>query len=78
MYRYAALLALMPQRDFNDSDVIAERHSSLANCVSCHVETIQTSDYHPLTELRSQIIHPYTDLLYMIWEQVLQIIWEKA
>ena len=27
------------------------------------METIETSDYHPLTELRSQTIHPYTDLL---------------
>ena len=64
MYRYVALLALMPQRDFNDSDVIAGKTLfTQANCVACHVETIQTSDYHPLTELRSQTIHPYTDLL---------------
>ena len=64
MYRYVALLALMPQRDFNDSDVIAGKALfTQANCVACHVETIQTSDYHPLTELRNQTIHPYTDLL---------------
>ena len=64
MYRYVALLALMPQRDHNDADVIAGKALfTQANCVACHVETIQTSDYHPLTELRSQTIHPYTDLL---------------
>ena len=64
MYRYIALLALMPQRDFNDSDVIAGKALfTQANCVACHVETLQTSDYHPLTELRNQTIHPYTDLL---------------
>ena len=32
-------------------------------CTGCHRETMTTSDYHPLTELRSQTIHPYTDLL---------------
>lgn len=64
MYRYVALLALMPQRDFNDSDVIQGKELfTQANCVACHVETIQTSDYHPLTELRNQTIHPYSDLL---------------
>ena len=64
MYRYVALLALMPQRDFNDSDVIQGKQLfTQANCVACHVETLQTSDYHPLTELRSQTIHPYADLL---------------
>jgi CxxC motif-containing protein (DUF1111 family) len=64
MYRYVALLALMPQRDFDDSDVIQGKQLfTQANCVACHIETIQTSDYHPLTELRSQTIHPYTDLL---------------
>ena len=64
MYRYVALLALMPQRDYNDSNVIEGKALfTQANCVACHVETIETSDYHPLTELRSQTIHPYTDLL---------------
>ena len=64
MYRYVALLALMPQRDYTDSNVIAGKALfTQANCVACHVETIETSDYHPLTELRSQTIHPYTDLL---------------
>ena len=64
MYRYIALLALMPQRDFNDLDVIdGKALFTQANCVACHIETIQTGDYHPLTELRNQTIHPYTDLL---------------
>ena len=54
MYRYVALLALMPQRDFDDTDVIQGKQLfSQANCTACHVETIQTSNYHPLTELRN-------------------------
>ena len=32
-------------------------------CNSCHVKTIQTSEYHPFAEVRNQTIHPYTDLL---------------
>ena len=64
IYRYVALLAVMPQRNHDDPSVIAGKTLfTQANCVACHVETIQTSDYHPLTELRSQTIHPYTDLL---------------
>lgn len=64
MYRYVALLAVMPQREFNDVDVILGKELfNQANCVVCHVETHVTSQYHPLTELRNQTIHPYTDLL---------------
>ena len=33
------------------------------NCQGCHRDTFTTSDYHPLNELRSQTIHPYTDML---------------
>lgn len=32
-------------------------------CASCHVPKQVTADTHPLTELRSQVIYPYTDLL---------------
>jgi CxxC motif-containing protein (DUF1111 family) len=64
MYRYVALLAVMPQREFNDTAVIQGKELfNQANCVVCHVETHVTSQYHPLTELRNQTIHPYTDLL---------------
>ena len=64
MYRYVALLAVMPQRNFNNSTVLQGKTLfTEANCVACHKDEIQTSDYHPLTELRSQTIRPYTDLL---------------
>ena len=64
MYRYVALLAVMPQREFNDELVIDGKELfNQAGCVVCHVETHVTSQYHPLTELRNQTIHPYTDLL---------------
>ena len=64
MYRYVALLAVMPQRNFNNANVLqGKRLFSWANCVACHKDEIQTSDYHPLTELRNQTIRPYTDLL---------------
>jgi len=33
------------------------------NCVKCHTPSMTTSRYHPMTELRSQSIQPYTDLL---------------
>ncbi|WP_444944258.1 di-heme oxidoredictase family protein [Microbulbifer sp. ZKSA006] len=32
-------------------------------CSACHLPTLQTGENHPLAELRSQTIHPYTDLL---------------
>ena len=31
--------------------------------MTCHVSTLTTSEYHPLTELRNQTIRPFTDLL---------------
>ena len=64
MYRYVALLAVMPQKDFDNTTVIAGKQLFYqAKCALCHVETYETSENHPLTELRSQTIHPYTDLL---------------
>ncbi len=32
-------------------------------CEDCHRATLTTSSAHPLAELRSQTIHPYSDLL---------------
>ncbi len=64
MYRYVALLAVMPQKDFDNQNVIDGKQLFYqAKCALCHVETYETSENHPLTELRSQTIHPYTDLL---------------
>jgi CxxC motif-containing protein (DUF1111 family) len=70
MYRYVALLALNPQRIYNKGTstlmngiVEGETLFNQAQCVSCHVSTMTTSEYHPLTELRNQTIRPFTDLL---------------
>ncbi|MBU2869589.1 di-heme oxidoredictase family protein [Colwellia sp. E2M01] len=32
-------------------------------CAECHTPSFQTSEYHPLVEVRDQAIQPYTDLL---------------
>jgi CxxC motif-containing protein (DUF1111 family) len=34
-----------------------------ANCTACHRPSITTSKYHPVAELRSQQIQPFTDLM---------------
>jgi CxxC motif-containing protein (DUF1111 family)/predicted lipoprotein with Yx(FWY)xxD motif len=61
---YISLLGMSARRDL--SDVTALQGESLfasASCNSCHVDTFQTSAFHPHAELRDQSIHPYTDLL---------------
>src|SRR6201995_4256819 len=40
-----------------------EQLFATASCVKCHAPTLTTSPYHPMAELRNQVIHPYTDLL---------------
>ncbi|TYK66109.1 di-heme oxidoredictase family protein [Colwellia echini] len=32
-------------------------------CAACHTPSFQTSEYHPLVEVRDQAIQPYTDML---------------
>jgi CxxC motif-containing protein (DUF1111 family) len=64
LYRYIALLGLTPQRNYEDSNVIeGEQLFNSINCSACHISHITTSEFHPLTELRSQKIRPFTDLL---------------
>ena len=64
MVKYVSLLGIRPQRDHGDAEVIAGKGVfSQIGCNDCHVDTMQTSAYHPLAELRDQTIHPYTDLL---------------
>jgi CxxC motif-containing protein (DUF1111 family)/predicted lipoprotein with Yx(FWY)xxD motif len=61
---YVALLGVSARRDLDDP--VAVRGEALfaeAGCNSCHTDTFQTTPYHPHAELRSQTIHPYTDLL---------------
>jgi CxxC motif-containing protein (DUF1111 family) len=64
MTRYVSLLGVAARRNLSDAQ--AQQGEALfasAGCAACHVATLTTSAYHPLAELRSQVIRPYTDLL---------------
>ena len=64
MTRYVALLGVSARRDLTNAQALqGEQLFISANCVKCHTPTLTTSAYHPMTELRNQVIHPYTDLL---------------
>ena len=64
MSRYVALLGVGAQRNFLDPEVVRGKQLfTSASCVACHAPSFSTSAYHPMAELRSQTIHPYTDLL---------------
>uniref|UniRef100_UPI00355C80F3 di-heme oxidoredictase family protein n=1 Tax=Pseudoalteromonas xiamenensis TaxID=882626 RepID=UPI00355C80F3 len=64
LVKYLALLGIRAQRD-SESAQVQQGKSVFANigCGQCHVDTVQTSAFHPFSELRNQTIHPYTDLL---------------
>ena len=62
--RYISLLGVAARRNLNDTQVQrGETLFTTANCTACHKATLTTSIYAPLTEVRNQTIHPYTDLL---------------
>jgi CxxC motif-containing protein (DUF1111 family) len=64
MTRYVALLGVSARRDLsNGPAILGEQLFTSANCVKCHTPTLTTSAFHPMTELRSQTIRPFTDLL---------------
>lgn len=64
MTRYVALLGIGARRDLTNAQALqGEQLFTTAQCVKCHTPTLTTSPYHPMTELRNQVIHPYTDLL---------------
>lgn len=64
MTRYVALLGVGARRDLTNAQALqGEQLFATAQCVKCHTPTLTTSSYHPMTELRNQTIHPYTDLL---------------
>lgn len=64
LLKYVSLLGVRPQRDYNKAQVIQGKALfNSSGCAACHTETHQTSEFHPLAELRNQTIHPYTDLL---------------
>lgn len=61
---YISLLGVSARRNLDDPTALeGEALFRSVGCTACHVETFQTSPYHPHAELRSQVIHPYTDLL---------------
>ncbi|RZA05682.1 MAG: hypothetical protein EOO68_06160, partial [Moraxellaceae bacterium] len=64
LVKYISLLGVRSQRDYATAAVIQGKNVFTATgCASCHTPTFTTSSYAPLAELRSQTIHPYTDLL---------------
>lgn len=64
LVKYIALLGVRSQRDYANTQVIQGKSLfTSTGCAACHTETFQTSAYAPFAELRSQTIHPYTDLL---------------
>ena len=64
MTRYVALLGVQSRRNLDDTQALqGEALFATAGCAKCHTTEFTTSQYHQMTELRSQKIHPYTDLL---------------
>ena len=64
MTRYVSLLGVAARRNLGDAQALqGEAAFTSAGCAACHKVTLTTSAYHPLAELRSQVIRPYTDLL---------------
>ncbi|MDO3388489.1 di-heme oxidoredictase family protein [Gilvimarinus sp. SDUM040013] len=64
LIKYVSLLGVRPQRAYNDPAVLnGEQTFGQIGCADCHTPSHQTSEYHPLAELRDQTIRPYTDML---------------
>lgn len=61
---YLQLLAVPARRNVDDARVQrGERLFADIRCNACHVDTLKTGGTHPITRLRGQTIHPYSDLL---------------
>jgi CxxC motif-containing protein (DUF1111 family) len=61
---YMRLLGVPPQRDHASPAVLkGEQLFKTVGCANCHVTDVVTSANHPFSELRSQAIKPFTDLL---------------
>lgn len=61
LVKYNSLLGVPARRDYNA--LIGQNLFNRIGCTGCHRETLTTSGFPPLAELRNQKIHPYTDLL---------------
>ena len=65
---YISTLGVRPQRVWKagveDTQVLlGSAKFEEIGCVDCHTRTFQTSEFHPLAEVRNQTIHPYSDML---------------
>ena len=61
---YNSLLGVRARRALDNPEALqGEQVFHDSGCAGCHVDTFETSAFHPRSELRSQVIHPYTDLL---------------
>lgn len=65
---YVQALAVRAQRGLEsgvvNQDILAGKQVFVdTGCAACHTPSFQTSEFHPLVELRDQAIQPYTDLL---------------
>ena len=61
---YVAVLGVRARRDLDDPQALrGEAVFAAVGCDGCHRSDVVTSPYHPLSEVRAQRIHPYTDLL---------------
>lgn len=64
MNRYVSVLGVGARRDLTDAQAVrGEELFQSASCTSCHAPSLPTGPYHPMAELRSQTIRPFTDLL---------------
>jgi CxxC motif-containing protein (DUF1111 family) len=62
--RYVSALGVNAQRNSTNATVVqGQALFGSAGCWKCHTPTITTSAFHPMAELRNQVIHPYTDML---------------
>ncbi len=62
--RYMNTLGVPARRDMEDPQALrGELVFAETNCVGCHKETLKTTRFSPLAEVRSETFHPYTDLL---------------
>ena len=65
---YLSTLGVRPQRGWEkgtEDQTIVQGKALFKNigCTGCHTETLHTSAFHPLTEVRNQTIHPFSDML---------------
>lgn len=64
MVRYVAVLGVAARRNLADPQAqLGEVLFQRAQCTACHTPQLTTGGRHPRSELRNQLIRPYTNLL---------------